>query len=146
EGDLRPPAPRIAERAGVSLRSVFQHFADRETLFAAVAAAQLERMRTVVRPIPRDGALADRIAAFVEQRARVLELLSPVRRAALLQEPFSPQLQQARRTGSDLGRVEVQRVFDAELRARRGPERARLLDAVDLAASWLVWDRLRPEA
>src|SRR5437870_4843088 len=47
EGDLRPPAPRIADRAGVSLRSVFQHFADRETLFAAVAAAQLERMRAV---------------------------------------------------------------------------------------------------
>src|SRR5207237_1516934 len=112
EGDLRPPAPRIAERAGVSLRSVFQHFADRETLFAAVAAAQLERMRAVVRHVPRDGALADRIAAFVEQRGRVLELLSPVRRAALLQEPFSPELQVARRTGSELGRAEVVRVFD----------------------------------
>ena len=36
EGDLRPTAPRVAERAGVSVRSVFQHFDDLEGLFAAV--------------------------------------------------------------------------------------------------------------
>jgi hypothetical protein len=28
EGDLRPTAPRVAERAGVSLRTVWQQFAD----------------------------------------------------------------------------------------------------------------------
>ena len=33
EGDLRPSAADVARRAGVSLRSVFQHFDDLETLF-----------------------------------------------------------------------------------------------------------------
>ena len=33
EGDLRPPAADVARRAGVSLRSVYQHFDDLETLF-----------------------------------------------------------------------------------------------------------------
>ncbi|HEY0938137.1 MAG TPA: hypothetical protein VGD91_30885, partial [Trebonia sp.] len=28
EGDLRPTAPRVAERAGVSVRTVWQQFAD----------------------------------------------------------------------------------------------------------------------
>ena len=32
EGDLRPTAPRVAARAGVSLRTVWQHFADMEAL------------------------------------------------------------------------------------------------------------------
>src|SRR5258705_9594197 len=40
EGDLRPPAPRIAARAGVSLRSVVHHFAHLESLFAAAADRQ----------------------------------------------------------------------------------------------------------
>ena len=146
EGDLRPPAPRIAERAGVSPRSIFQHFTDREALFAAVARAQLDRMRANAHPIPLDGDLSKRLAAFVHQRARVLEALTPVRRAALLYEPFSPQLQAARRTASDLGRAEVARVFGPELRAHRGAARARLLDATDAAAGWTAWDRLRSDA
>jgi TetR/AcrR family transcriptional regulator of autoinduction and epiphytic fitness len=32
EGDPQPPARAIAERAGVSLRTVFQHFNDMDTL------------------------------------------------------------------------------------------------------------------
>ena len=37
EGDHRPTAPRVAERAGVSLRTVWQQFADMETLLVAAA-------------------------------------------------------------------------------------------------------------
>ncbi len=44
EGELRPTAERIAERAEVSERSVFQHFPDREALFEAVARQQWERI------------------------------------------------------------------------------------------------------
>ena len=33
-GDLRPTATRIVERAGVSLRTFWQQFADREELLA----------------------------------------------------------------------------------------------------------------
>src|SRR3546814_6231042 len=39
EGDLRPTAPRVAERAGVSVRSVFQHFDDLESLHAEIGRA-----------------------------------------------------------------------------------------------------------
>src|SRR5438132_352803 len=44
EGDLRPTAPRIAERAKVSVRSVFQHFDDLEGLYAAVGDRLVERL------------------------------------------------------------------------------------------------------
>jgi len=35
EGDVRPTAGRIAERAGISLRSVYVHFDDLDDLFLA---------------------------------------------------------------------------------------------------------------
>ena len=46
DGELRPTAERIAERAGVSERSVFQHFPDREALYEAVGRRQFERVLT----------------------------------------------------------------------------------------------------
>jgi AcrR family transcriptional regulator len=42
EGDLRPTAPRIAERAGVSLRTVWQQFTDMETLRRGGAGREAE--------------------------------------------------------------------------------------------------------
>ena len=83
EGDLRPTAPRIAERAGVSVRSVFQHFDDLETLFGAVGARMVERLSELVRPVDPGAPLAERIPAFVVQRCRVNEAVSPINRAAI---------------------------------------------------------------
>ncbi len=44
EGDVKPTAERVASRAKVSERSVFQHFSDREALFEAAAQRQYERV------------------------------------------------------------------------------------------------------
>src|SRR5262252_4637374 len=72
-GDLRPSAARIAERAGVSLRSVFQHYNDVESLFAAAAARQTERLAPLVGEVPDKGPLARRLDAFVRARVRLLD-------------------------------------------------------------------------
>ena len=139
EGDLRPPAPRIAERAGVSLRSVFQHFRDLEGLFAFATDRQLERIGALVRPLPTTGPLDDRLDAFVEQRAAIYEAVTPVRRAALAQEPFSPHAVVARDRILAVARAELRRTFADELDAA-SPD---LLEALDAAASWQVWEALR---
>src|ERR687896_28857 len=86
DGEVRPTAERIAERAGVSERSVFQHFPDREALFEAVARQQYERVIAAVEPVDASRPLGERLDAFVVERARMLEQVSPVRRAALLLE------------------------------------------------------------
>ena len=138
EGELQPTAERIAKRAGVSERSLFQHFADREALYQAVAVQQYERSR---RPSSRSTLalpLGERIDAFVAQRARLLEEVTPVRRAALLLEPesevVSGWLQSTRRQKAR----EVERVFRARARrdraaaARRRAGRARGGVGVDL--------------
>ncbi|HUP84606.1 MAG TPA: TetR/AcrR family transcriptional regulator [Acidimicrobiales bacterium] len=139
EGDLRPPAPRIAERAGVSLRSVFQHFRDLEGLFAFATDRQLERIGALVRPLPTTGPLNARLDAFVEQRVTIYEAVTPVRRAALAQEPFSPHAVVARDRILAVARAELERTFADELLGG-GPE---LLEALDAAASWQLWEALR---
>src|SRR3954471_17905287 len=51
EGDLKPTAERIAERAGVSLRALWTNFKDMEGLFAAAGERLMERQRAEDRPI-----------------------------------------------------------------------------------------------
>jgi AcrR family transcriptional regulator len=142
-GELRPSAARIAERAGVSLRSVFQHFKDVESLFAAMADRQRERLAPLVGSVSGDGPLEKRLDAFVAARVRLLEAIAPVRRAAVLMEPFSREL------GKRLGAFrrqkaeEVRRVFATELADRPPAGRRRLLAALVAASSWSTWQALR---
>jgi TetR/AcrR family transcriptional regulator of autoinduction and epiphytic fitness len=143
EGDLSPTAPRIAERAAVSLRSIYQHFEDLEALFGAAATRQLERILGMASPIPPTGALDERLSAFVRQRGRVLEAMTPVRRAALLQEPFSQQLKESRRSMQNLGRAEIGRVFAAELDRLPPTVRKEVQAGLETASTWSSWDHLR---
>ena len=90
EGDLKPTSERIAARAGVSERTLFQHFPDREALFQGAALAQADRIAPMIEPLPGPSApVEERVGAFAAQRARLLERVSPVRRAALQLEPSS---------------------------------------------------------
>jgi TetR/AcrR family transcriptional regulator, regulator of autoinduction and epiphytic fitness len=142
-GDLRPSAARVAERAGVSLRSVFQHFSDVESLFAAAAARQAERVAPLAGGVPDEGTLAHRLDAFVRKRTRLLEAISPVRRAAVLMEPFSSELQGRLGAFRALKAAEVRRVFAEELARRPPAARRRLLAALVAISSWNTWQALR---
>lgn len=143
EGQLRPTAERIAERAGVSERSLFQHFADREALYQAVAVEQYERIAPTLEPIDVSLPLPERIDAFAEQRARLLETVTPVWRAALLLEPesevVSSWLQTTRRQAA--GRVED--VFAAELAQLEQGQRGVRLATLVAASAWTSWEALR---
>jgi AcrR family transcriptional regulator len=143
EGDLRPSAARVAERAGVSLRTVFQHFRDVESLFAAVAGRQEQHLREMIRPLPTTGALALRIRAFVAQRGRVLEDIAPVRRAAILSEPFSATIARKLVEFRRIKAEEVRAVFAAELAALPATERRTVTAALVVASSWSTWEALR---
>src|SRR3954470_19450239 len=68
EGELRPTAGRIAERAGISLRSVYVHFDDLDDLFVAAAREQRGRVSALVRALPERGPFEDRLPALVAPR------------------------------------------------------------------------------
>lgn len=142
-GDLRPSVEDIAARAQVSPRSVFQHFGDRETLLRAVGVRQTERVSQIVEHLPDTGPFEVRLDAFVDQRARVLEFITPVRRSALLNEPFSAGSRAGLQAFRGFKRAEAERVFGPELSARPEAERAEVARALWAATDWSTWEALR---
>ena len=138
EGDLRPTADRIAKLAGVSLRALWSHFADMEALFAASGERILQRRDASFAPISPDLPLAERIAAYCHQRARMLEQIAPAAKASALKEPFSPALQRYRRLHVQRVRDELTVLFAAEV-----GDDDELLNALTAVSMWNHWDTLR---
>lgn len=139
-GDLKPTGERIADAAGVSLRTLWTSFKDMETLFSAAGQRLIERQLAVFEPIDPALPLPERIDAFCRQRARMLEILAPAARAAVLYEPFSAALRRNRTI--ELGRVrdELVQLFGVELVAASdgGEELLRALHVTSTFASWNV--------
>lgn len=145
EGDLRPTVPRIAARAGVSLRTVWQQFADREALLIEAVRRDREIQRSLVTRIDPEQPLAVRVEAFVAQRARVLEEMTPTWRAARIHQPFSDELQHDRKRRNAGGRAEVEQVFAPELAQLPAEQRDRLVDALHAISLWSFWETLRTD-
>jgi TetR/AcrR family transcriptional regulator, regulator of autoinduction and epiphytic fitness len=143
EGDLRPTAPRVAERASVSVRSVFQHFAELERLHASVAERLVERVAVLLLPVAPDLPFRERLSHFLHQRCQLLEAVSPIRRAAEVHAPFSTDIRAFVRDGQAFLRAELEYTFGPELSAVPASERDELLDALDVALSWSTWEVLR---
>ncbi|MER7278945.1 TetR/AcrR family transcriptional regulator [Dactylosporangium sp. NPDC000244] len=144
EGELRPTAERIAERAGVSLRALWTNFKDMEGLFAAAGERLMERQRAEYRPIPADLPLDERIERYCAQRARLLELIAPAARAARIREPFSAQLRKNRAWYLEIAREELLTLFAPELEAA-GEARAEVMDALTVAVTFAGWSMWRDE-
>lgn len=143
EGDVKPTAERVASRAKVSERSVFQHFSDREALFEAAAQRQYERVIPKLVSIPRELELSRRIDTFVDQRARLFEMIGGVRRGALLIEHESEVVANRLSSVRAAKKAEVGRLFEAEIEAVPAPERDALVAALATASSWTAWESLR---
>lgn len=143
EGDLAPTASRVAERAGVSVRTLWAAFGDMEGLLGATTGYWFEADDALRGTVDPDAPLAERIEVFCAERVRRLENISPAARAALLKEPFSEALRRSR-----LGHVQrvvhdLEAAFAAELDA--APDRSALLDALVAATSWNAWSLLRDD-
>jgi len=135
DGILRPSVDEVAARAGVSARSVHNHFDDVEALRAEVAQRQWERFASLVTPIDTALPISERVEQLVAQRSAFFEGVTPVRRAALLSVADSPTI------AANLARLD--RTLNRQLArgfAGLAPDQ---LDALDAITSWDAWNRLR---
>lgn len=139
EGVLRPTAQQVAERSGVSLRSIFRIFDDVETLHATAATRQLSRVRHLFVDVAAVGTVEERVDAMLEINARLYESVAPVRRAALRAAPESSPLQEQLRRVRGWLRAEIDRVFADELTGARPS----VAGALELMMSFEAWDQLR---
>ncbi|BCJ42857.1 hypothetical protein GCM10010168_04030 [Actinoplanes ianthinogenes] len=137
-GDLRPTADRIAKLAGVSLRALWSHFADMESLMAASGQRVLDQRDESYRQISPDLPLDERIDQFCRQRARMLEEIAPAARASALKEPFSSGLQRYRRLHVSRVRDELTSTFPEEIGSDE-----ELLNALTTISLWPAWSTLR---
>ncbi len=143
DGTPAPTTAQIAEQAGTSVRSVFQHFDDLEALYAGLVAEQAERVAPLLRAPRRDGSVEERIDALVEHRERLYEHISPVRHAIGTRAGCSPVLRVRLDELSSVLRRQVARQFDAEIAEPGTASSPAMLDAIDLVTSFEAWDRLR---
>jgi AcrR family transcriptional regulator len=142
-GETQPAMGDVARLSGVSERSIFRHFESREALFAAVIERQIEVVTGLLREIPSTGSTSDRIAAFVGERARLFEEITPMRRAAThfaeVSDLVSDRLSETRVWLRD----ELETVFERELAKRAAADRRDVVAALDMATSWEAWNLLR---
>ncbi|MDQ1373678.1 MAG: TetR/AcrR family transcriptional regulator, regulator of autoinduction and epiphytic fitness [Actinomycetota bacterium] len=137
EGHPQPTAQDVADRSGLSIRSIFRLFDDVESLYAAAVARQTERIGPLLEPVPPTGPLADRVLALAARRTALYEAIAPVRRSAMRQAATSPAVA--------AGLARADRVLRAQVKSLFADERpaAVVVEAVDAAASFETWDRLR---
>lgn len=141
EGRIEPTAVQIAERAGVAVRSIAQHFASREDLLLAVAKHHAERLAHA--PVAADGAFDARLEAFLAARCPSLEASAAMRRAAAVVLARSPSVAHALDVAAQERRAEVARIFAQEIAASESPRVTER--TVALVTSGRAWDTLRSE-
>lgn len=134
-GDGAITSKGLAQRAGVSERSIFVHFSDLDDLRAAAAHAQHERITDALAPIESRLPLDVRIELLVRQRESIYPLQA-VRLAALhfarTSESLADQMAE-----TDLAlRSQVRTVLGDSLRTESGRRDTQLAAIVEMLLSW----------
>ena len=91
-GEYAPTATRVAEAAGVGLRSVFRHFDDMEKLYREACDQLVARVMPIVFEELAGNNWKARILSLAERRARIFTLVMPYRIFGSLKLHDSPQI------------------------------------------------------
>lgn len=137
EGDLRPAASEIADRAGVSHRSIFRYFDDLDDLVRTTI-AQAFREVGALSAIPDigEGDFADRVARFVDARLKLLEFVDRPMQLARARANSIPSIDDQLSSVADFLRVQIHEHFAPELEPLEDEARAAVVDAVLILTSY----------
>ena len=137
EGNLRPGTDQIAERAGISPRSLFRYFEDTDDLAGEAVSRQLARALPLVQlDVGPDADFADRVQALVDQRFRLFDAVGQAAHVTRLRAPFQPRLAETLTESRRFLRSQIGALFAVEL-AAMGEDRAEwALAAADVLATY----------
>jgi AcrR family transcriptional regulator len=144
EGVIPPPTDAIAERAGVSVSSVFRYFDSLDDLQEQTVERHFERFAPHFEiPSIGAGSLDERIMALVDARLELYASIAPVARLARARAVEHARLADTL--------AEIRTRFAAQIRLHFAPEIARLgrharddlVGLVDTLTSFESWDLLR---
>jgi AcrR family transcriptional regulator len=137
EGNLHPGASEIADRAGVSHRSIFRYFEDLDDLVrtaidhAFVEAGPLADISDI-----GTGSLDERIARLVDARVALFEHIDGTMQLARMRAPRIPSIDEGIAAVANVFRDQIAEHFAAELDVVSDDERLLLVDAVLVLTSY----------
>lgn len=139
EGWITPSADEVASRAKVGLRTVFRHFADMESLYAALTHTIAEQYEMWL--IPFDSSdWREQLIEVVERRTATYERLLPFKRAGDAHRHMSPAMQEQYARILAIMRQRLQSFLPASI-----ADDAMRFETIDLMLSFEVWQRLCDE-
>ena len=139
-GDMTPSAARVAEVAGVSLRTVFRHFDDMDTLHREMAAIVEVEVRPIMAPPLRGETWRERLDELIGRRTQVFEHIMPYRVAGSLRRFTSTYLMQDYRKFVAMERETLLGVLPQTLIAD-----AMLTAALEMTTGFQAWRRMRQD-
>lgn len=141
EGDLAPGAPEVADRSGVSLRSVYRYFDDIDDLVSAAIERQLDSLGHRLAAPHGSGPLDTRIRRFCADRLELYRQLRPVYRASVVRGCRPDEGNRAREVREQLGQ-QVRETFAPELDSLSAAEAETVAAMVDAITQLDAIERL----
>lgn len=134
EGDLDPSPEAVARRVGLSPRSVYRYFDDREGLLRSAIDRHLDHVWPLylIHEIG-EGPLGERIERFVDGRLRLYEAIAPTARASRMRAPSNEIIRERLELTRRGLRDQIEKHFAPELTAldpMRGQARLAAVDAL----------------
>lgn len=133
-GEIEPSAARIAEVAGVSERSVFRYFGDKDDLAATAMSVQMDRVQHLYEALDSSGDFDARLDAILTHRISLFDSVRGVVRASEVIEHRSDVVHAAMELRRSFLRKQAANHFEPEISAGKH-DRADAARAIEVALS-----------
>lgn len=142
EGSTNPTPDEVATRSGVSLRSVYRYFDDRESLLRSAMEHHFRRLQPLFAlTIDLEEPLERRVDSLVRQRLHLYESAAPVFRAAIARAGANPLIEQRVRDRRTMLARQAEQMFAPEL-AELGNQAEAASAMVDAVTEFETFDHL----
>ena len=139
-GDMDPNAARVAEAVGGSIRTVFRHFEEMDSLYRELnAQLEAEILPMVLTPFEAHD-WQGRVREVVARRARIYERLMPFKGAASARRFQSDYLMDGHRRFLVMERAALQGILPEEVQSNPA-----LFAALEMITGFQSWQRLRQD-
>ncbi|MEM9464743.1 MAG: TetR/AcrR family transcriptional regulator [Actinomycetota bacterium] len=144
EGNITPSLDEIAERSGVSHRSVFRYFEDLDELYQVA----IDRHFAAIEPfVEIDESTAEdldgRVRQYVDHRVQLYERIAPVARATRMRAPTSDLLRDNLARNRSRMRKQARAHFRPDLERLPTPDRDALTNALTTLLTFEAIETMR---
>ena len=144
EENLEPTPEQIAQRAGVSTRSVYRYFEDRDALVRAIIAhKQLKVLPLFHIEDIGNGELTTRLTRLVDSRLKVYDSIGATARAMAIKASSDPVISEQVQFRKSLFRQQIETNFAQEFEQMTSAQRIDSLNAIDALTQVESLDRFR---